>query len=59
MSDGKLPRPGKNPMPKPKITENTKNNNSLSKFIKTIEDAPLKRDEFSMIRQFLRDKLHK
>ena len=48
---------GKNPMKKPVIPSTPIN--TLGQMIKRIEDEPLKRDEFSMIRQFLRDKLHK
>ena len=60
MSDRKLKNPGKNPMPiKTRITENTKNDDSLRKFMKKIEEEPLKRDEFSQIRQYLQDALLK
>ena len=60
MSDRKIKKTGKNPMvDKHKITENTINNNSLGKLMKKIEDAPLKRDEFSQIRQYLQDALIK
>ena len=59
MSERKIKKPGKNPMQKPRITDTTKNNNSLGKFMKDIEDAPLKRDEFSQIRQYLQDALIK
>lgn len=48
---------GKNPCKKPAIPSTPIN--SLGQMIKKIEEEPLKRDEYSMIRQFLRDKLHK
>ena len=45
-----------NPCKKPAIP--TYSVDGLGKMIKKIQEEPLKRDEFSMIRQFLRDKLH-
>lgn len=59
MSEKYKMKSGKNPMQKPKITENTKINNTLGKFMKDMENAPLKRNEFSQIRQYLQDALIK
>jgi len=50
---------GANPMQKPKIHENSKPINTLGMMIEKMEEEPLKRDEFTTIRQFLRDKLNK
>ena len=47
---------GYNPCKKPALP--TYSVNKLGQMIKKIHDDPLKRDEYSMIRQFLRDKLH-
>jgi hypothetical protein len=40
-----------------KNSTNISKNNNLTDFVNKIVTEPLKRDEFSMIRQFLRDKL--
>jgi hypothetical protein len=59
MSDRKMKKIGANPMQKPKIHENSKPINTLGMMIEKMEEEPLKRDEFTTIRQFLRDKLNK
>jgi hypothetical protein len=59
MTDRKLKKSGKNGMPKPKITEHSKPSDTLGKFMQKIEQEPLKRDEFSQIRQYLQDALIK
>jgi len=59
MNDRKMKKAGKNPMPKPKITEKSKPIDTLGMLMHKIEQEPLKRDEFSQIRQYLQDALIK
>jgi hypothetical protein len=59
MKERQLKNPGKNSMPKPKITEKSKPINTLGMLMHKIEQEPLKRDEFSQIRQYLQDALLK